>query len=103
MATIGSDCGHDAGGTYNVTDTKVFNLASGGATIDAALVAPFEPTVLYVTRIVGEKLINTDNRSIVDQVTHFNEFLAPKPAGAEWNGNNSLFAVWIGINDVVSI
>ena len=27
------------GGTYNVTDTKVFNLASGGATIDSNLVS----------------------------------------------------------------
>ncbi|KAF9065450.1 hypothetical protein BDP27DRAFT_53729 [Rhodocollybia butyracea] len=71
-------------GTYNVTDTKVFNLASGGATIDAALVPPFEPTVL----------------SIVDQVTQFSEILASKPPGAEWNSTNSLFAVWIGINDV---
>ncbi|KAI1788406.1 hypothetical protein LXA43DRAFT_974873 [Ganoderma leucocontextum] len=72
------------GGTYNVTNTKVFNLASGGATIDAALVPPFEPTVL----------------SIVDQVQQFHEILAPKPPGAEWNSSNSLFAFWIGINDV---
>ncbi|EMD38135.1 hypothetical protein CERSUDRAFT_113281 [Gelatoporia subvermispora B] len=72
------------GGTYNITDTKVFNLASGGATIDAALVAPFEPTVL----------------SIVDQVTQFHDILASKPAGAQWSSNNSLFAIWIGINDV---
>ncbi|KAI0331066.1 hypothetical protein GY45DRAFT_1322760 [Cubamyces sp. BRFM 1775] len=72
------------GGTYNVTDTKVFNLASGGATIDAALVAPFEPTVL----------------SIVDQVGQFHDILAPKPAGARWESSNSLFAFWIGINDV---
>nr|VWP00222.1 N/A [Ganoderma boninense] len=72
------------GATYNVTNTKVFNLASGGATIDAALVPPFEPTVL----------------SIVDQVEQFHEILAPKPPGAEWDGSNSLFAFWIGINDV---
>ncbi|KAI0259162.1 hypothetical protein BC834DRAFT_642901 [Gloeopeniophorella convolvens] len=72
------------GDTYNVTDTKVFNLASGGATIDAKLVTPFEPTVL----------------SIVDQVAQFQEFLASKPAGAQWNSDNSLFAFWIGINDV---
>jgi len=72
------------GGTYNVTNTTVFNLASGGATIDAALVPPFLPTVL----------------SIVDQVTQFQEILAPKPVGAEWNSSNSLFAIWIGINDV---
>ncbi|TFK36385.1 hypothetical protein BDQ12DRAFT_755528 [Crucibulum laeve] len=72
------------GGTYNVTDTKVFNLASGGATIDAALVPPFLPTVL----------------SIVDQVSQFKQFLAPKPLGAQWQSSNSLFAFWIGINDV---
>ncbi|CCM06439.1 uncharacterized protein FIBRA_08701 [Fibroporia radiculosa] len=72
------------GGSYNVTDTKVFNLASGGATIDAALVAPYEPTVL----------------SIVDQVSQFQEYLAAKPYGAQWDSADSLFAIWIGINDV---
>jgi len=70
--------------TYNQTDLTVFNLASGGATIDSNLVTPYEPTVL----------------SIVDQVAQFNEFLAPKPPGAKWNSDNSLFAIWIGINDV---
>ena len=39
-------------------------------------------------------------RSIVDQVSEFNEYLAPKPAGAQWDSTNSLFAIWIGINDV---
>ncbi|KAJ7706862.1 GDSL lipase/esterase [Mycena rosella] len=69
--------------TYNVAGTRVFNLASGGATIDSALVTPFLPTVL----------------SVVDQVAQFKEVLAPKPAGAQWNSSNSLFAIWIGIND----
>ncbi|KAG8734871.1 hypothetical protein FRC12_014203 [Ceratobasidium sp. 428] len=32
-------------GTYNVTNTKLYNLAYGGATIDAKLVTPYEPTV----------------------------------------------------------
>ncbi|KAF8843670.1 carbohydrate esterase family 16 protein [Paxillus ammoniavirescens] len=70
--------------TYNQTALKTFNLAYGGATIDAALVPPYLPTVL----------------SIVDQVSQFDEYLAPKPAGATWDSTNSLFAVWIGINDV---
>ncbi|KAF8801643.1 hypothetical protein BYT27DRAFT_7197861 [Phlegmacium glaucopus] len=70
------------GSTYNVNpDIQVFNLASGGATIDAALVPPYTPTVL----------------SIVDQVTQFKDILAP---GANWASNNTLFAIWIGINDV---
>ncbi|KAF8743159.1 PFU (PLAA family ubiquitin binding), partial [Rhizoctonia solani] len=33
------------GGTYNVTDTKVYNLAYGGATTDSKLVTPYLPTV----------------------------------------------------------
>lgn len=41
-------------------------------------------------------------RSIVDQVTQFETYLAGKPEDAEWNGSDSLFAFWIGINDVVS-
>ncbi|KAI0093767.1 hypothetical protein BDY19DRAFT_918812 [Irpex rosettiformis] len=72
------------GGTYNITSTKVFNLASGGATIDSNLVQPYLPTVL----------------SIVDQVEQFEQFLSNKPAGVQWNSSNSLFALWIGINDV---
>lgn len=41
------------------------------------------------------------DRSIVDQVSQFHEILASKPSGAEWSSSNSLFAFWIGINDVV--
>lgn len=33
----------------NSSNLQVINLASGGATIDAALVTPFEPTVLYAS------------------------------------------------------
>ncbi|KAG6877266.1 hypothetical protein C0992_010400 [Termitomyces sp. T32_za158] len=72
------------GGTYNQTDIKIFDLASGGATIDGTLVPPFMPTVL----------------SIVDQVSQFKQILATKPAGARWDSSNSLFAFWIGINDI---
>ncbi|KAL0946481.1 hypothetical protein HGRIS_012698 [Hohenbuehelia grisea] len=72
------------GDTYNVTDTNVFDLASGGATIDSALVPPYLPTVL----------------SVVDQVTQFRNILAARPSGAKWNSSNTLFAFWIGINDV---
>ncbi|OAX30712.1 hypothetical protein K503DRAFT_870910 [Rhizopogon vinicolor AM-OR11-026] len=38
--------------------------------------------------------------SVVDQVTQFNEYLASKPVGATWNSTNSLFVIWIGLNDV---
>jgi hypothetical protein len=39
-------------------------------------------------------------QSVVTQVSLFEKYLAPKPAGARWASNNTLFAVWIGINDV---
>ena len=70
---------------YNNSLILTYNYAYGGATINASLVAPFEPTVL----------------SLIDQV---NEFLdggvANKPATAPWTSENALFSVWIGINDL---
>jgi len=70
--------------TFNATNTSVYNLAWGGATTDSALVTPFESTV----------------HSFVDQVNTFNEVFTPAPAEAPWQSSNSLFAVFIGINDV---
>ncbi|KAA1477378.1 hypothetical protein DENSPDRAFT_786570 [Dentipellis sp. KUC8613] len=70
--------------TYNSTETRLVNFAFGGATIDSALVPPYSPIV----------------PSIVDQVSQFNSIVAPKPDGAKWSSDDSLFAFWIGINDV---
>ncbi|KAL1866429.1 hypothetical protein VTK73DRAFT_4734 [Phialemonium thermophilum] len=63
-----------------------YNFASGGATTDANLVKPFQPTVL----------------SFVDQVAQFNGSLgtSPRPSYAPWTADNALFGVWIGVNDV---
>ncbi|GJJ12306.1 hypothetical protein Clacol_006547 [Clathrus columnatus] len=55
-------------------ETKVFDLASGGAT--------------------------TDSKSLVDQVAQFDNYLSPPPPEALWKSNNSLAAIFIGINDV---
>ncbi|TFY64941.1 hypothetical protein EVG20_g5771 [Dentipellis fragilis] len=84
MSSNGPNWVHALTQTYNATDIKLFNLAFGGATIDSKLVTPYLPTVL----------------SIVDQVSQFNGILASKPDGAKWSSDNSLFAFWIGINDV---
>jgi hypothetical protein len=54
------------------------------ATVDSNLVTPYLPTV----------------QSIVTQVSLFQRYLAPKPAAAKWTSDDSLFAFWIGINDV---
>ncbi|CAE6528505.1 unnamed protein product [Rhizoctonia solani] len=63
------------GSTYNVTDTKVYNLAYGGATTDSKLVTPYLPTV----------------QSFVDQVSLFSKYFSPVPPEAAWSSDNSLF------------
>ena len=69
---------------YNKSLILTWNYAYGGATIDASLVAPYEPTVL----------------SLTDQVNQFLSGAAEKPAAAPWTSENSLFSFWIGINDI---
>ncbi|KAF5355158.1 hypothetical protein D9756_005598 [Leucocoprinus leucothites] len=61
-----------------------YNYAYGGATIDANLVAPYTPTVL----------------SLTDQVNQFLNGAAKKPTSTPWTSSNSLFSVFIGINDI---
>ncbi|KAL4933229.1 SGNH/GDSL hydrolase family protein [Aspergillus undulatus] len=70
--------------TYNDSLLLNYNLAYGGATVNASLVAPYTPEVY----------------SFIDQVEEFTEYLAPKPAFAPWTANSTLFAVWMGVNDV---
>jgi hypothetical protein len=70
---------------YNASALLTYNLAYGGATVDSALVTPYAPTVL----------------SLKDQVQ--SEFLptyGSHPASAPWTSSSSLFAFFIGINDV---
>jgi len=69
---------------YNKSLVLTYNYAYGGATIDASLVTPYEPTVL----------------SLTDQVNEFLNSAASKPASTPWTSSNSLFSVWIGINDI---
>ncbi|RAL07132.1 SGNH/GDSL hydrolase family protein [Aspergillus homomorphus CBS 101889] len=69
---------------YNNSLLLSYNLASGGATVNASLVAPYLPTV----------------HSIIDQVADFQEYLFPPPSWAPWTAQDTLFAVWIGVNDV---
>ncbi|THU97432.1 hypothetical protein K435DRAFT_662833 [Dendrothele bispora CBS 962.96] len=70
--------------TFNNSLVLTWNYAYGGATIDANLAPPYTPTVL----------------SLTDQVNEFLNGAAKKPASAPWTGENSLFSVWIGINDL---
>jgi hypothetical protein len=63
---------------YNNSLLLNYNLAYGGATVNATLVPPYAPEVY----------------SLIDQVAEFTEYLSPPPAFAPWNANNTLFAVW---------
>ncbi|KAI1122003.1 hypothetical protein F5Y10DRAFT_84200 [Nemania abortiva] len=70
---------------YNASSLLTYNLAYGGATVDASLVTPYQPTV----------------KSLKDQVV--SEFIpgyTGSSAKAKWTGDSSIFAVWIGINDI---
>ncbi|KAF2234424.1 carbohydrate esterase family 16 protein [Viridothelium virens] len=71
--------------TYNESFIDVYNLAYGGATVDASLVAPYESTVL----------------SFIDQV---NQEYLPIYTGSNntvgWTSSNSIFSFFFGINDI---
>lgn len=69
---------------FNRSALLSYNFAYGGATTNASLVTPYQPTVL----------------SFVDQVAEFSGSIASKPSYAPWTAQNSLFGIWIGVNDV---
>ena len=67
---------------HNDSALLTYNLAYGGATVDSALVEPWQPTVL----------------SLADQVT---DLFLPNYADASfWAPESTVFGIWIGINDV---
>jgi phospholipase/lecithinase/hemolysin len=68
---------------FNTSTLLAYNFAYGGATTNASIVAPWQPTVL----------------SFIDQVAQFSGSIAKKPSYAPW-GDNALFGVWMGVNDV---
>jgi len=69
---------------YNRSLVFTYNYAYGGATIDATLVPPYTPTV----------------KSLTDQVNQFLTGAGKKPAATPWTSANSLFSIFIGINDI---
>ncbi|KAJ8697229.1 hypothetical protein PTI98_007027 [Pleurotus ostreatus] len=70
--------------TYNKSHILTYNYAYGGATIDSNLVAPYQPTVI----------------SLTEQVDQYLATAGTKPPSTPWTGSNSLFSIWIGINDI---
>jgi len=71
--------------TYNASDLLTYNMAYGGATVDSDLVTPYAPTVI----------------SMKNQVrTEFLPVYGSHPTNAPWTSSSSLFAFFIGINDI---
>ena len=69
---------------YNESLVLTYNLAWGGATIDSDLVAPYQPTVSSVAEQIENEWFPTYARKQV----------------APWSSDDTLFAVFDGINDV---
>ena len=75
--------------TYNKSLILTYNLAYSGATVDSSLVAQDASTVLDLKQqIEDEYLPLYGNQSSAEEL------------GADWNASNSLFGIFIGINDV---
>lgn len=70
--------------TYNNSLVFTYNYAYGGATIDRNIVAPYTASV----------------QTLTDQVNTFLNTVANKPASTPWTSSNTLFSVFIGINDI---
>lgn len=71
--------------TYNASRVQTYNMAYGGATVDSNLIAPYAPTVLSLKNQVEDLYLPT---------------YGSHPASAPWKAQDSLFAFFIGINDV---
>lgn len=60
-------------------------MAYGGATVDSAIVVPYAPTVISMKQQVQDQYLPT---------------YGSHPSSAPWTASDSLFAFFIGINDV---
>ncbi|KAI1338786.1 carbohydrate esterase family 16 protein [Xylariaceae sp. FL0016] len=74
---------------YNGSFLKTYNLAYGGATVDGDLVAPYMPSVLSLKQQIQDEFL-----------PGYTGDSPTAPEAPKWSGKDSLFALWIGINDV---
>ncbi|KAK8069806.1 family 16 carbohydrate esterase [Apiospora phragmitis] len=87
---------------YNASLLQTYNLAVGGATVDSALVKPYLPTVLSVKQQVQDVFLPTYASSVssASSFSPCSSSSSNNENGLQWSGTDSLFAFWIGINDV---
>ncbi|KAL8292413.1 hypothetical protein RQP46_001025 [Phenoliferia psychrophenolica] len=67
---------------FNESKILLRNQAVNGASIDNDLVAITEHEV-----------------GVAQQIDKFTQYLTPAPSKLPWKGSNTLFSVWVGIND----
>lgn len=75
--------------------------------MDAKFVTPYLPTVLSLKGKIDVATLSFLQRktridvyaSATDQVDLFKQYFAQPPAEAPWTPDNTLFAIWIGINE----
>ncbi|RAL63350.1 hypothetical protein DID88_003774 [Monilinia fructigena] len=70
---------------YNKSTLLTYNLAYGGATVNSNLVAPYKPEVSSIAEQIENQFFPT---------------YAGKPETVSWSSENTLFAIFDGINDV---
>ncbi|KAG0134712.1 GDSL lipase/esterase [Tuber indicum] len=74
--------------TFNRSELLTYNLAYGGATINSTLVKPYIPTVLSFAEQVQDLFLpNLSPKS-------------PTPITPAWEPEDSLFLIWLGVNDI---
>ncbi|KAF2138501.1 carbohydrate esterase family 16 protein [Aplosporella prunicola CBS 121167] len=72
--------------THNTTQLLTYNLASGGATLDAAIVPQYLPSIRSVKHQIQQQFLAN--------------YTGTPRAPAFWSSTNTLFSVWVGTNDV---
>lgn len=69
---------------FNSTLTLLYNFARSGSTVDAEVIPP-----------------RINNRfTFANQIVHFNDSIGHKPDYAPWTAENTVAAIWFGINDI---
>jgi phospholipase/lecithinase/hemolysin len=74
--------------TYNASTFLSYDLAVSGATLDSDIVAPASPSIPSVKQQITNEFLPGYRSPIV------------VPTPSKWAGNDTLFTIWIGINDI---
>ncbi|KAL9112294.1 MAG: hypothetical protein Q9227_003412 [Pyrenula ochraceoflavens] len=72
--------------TFNTSYIQTYNLAYGGATVDSSLVAQYLPTVLDMQQQVNQEFLP--------------DYSSQSSTTPPWSSHDTLFIIWIGINDI---